>query len=53
MATHRPIDVSDERLWLLGFALVVMVPIVAAVCWFGVPVGTAEMTVDGPINATV
>jgi hypothetical protein len=46
------------RFWLLGFALFVLVPIVTAVCWFGVPIGTADITVDtsavdGPVNVTV
>lgn len=58
MLDHRPVDISDERFWLLGFALFVLVPIVATICWFGVPTGTAEITVDtsavdGPVNVTV
>jgi hypothetical protein len=58
MLNHRPVAVRDERLWLVGLALLLAVPVVAAVGWFGVPTGTATVAVDtagvdGPVNVTV
>jgi hypothetical protein len=55
---HRPVNVEDERRYLLGLAVLVSVPVVVAVGWFGVPTGTAVVTVDtagvdGPVNVTV
>jgi hypothetical protein len=58
MLNHRPVAVRDERLWLVGLALLLLVPVVVAVGWFGVPTGTATVAVDtagvdGPVNVTV